>query len=498
MKAQLRITVRFLQGRYHGDDWPPSPVRLFQAMVAGANMGCRRLEWPKSRAALAWFEHLPSPSIVVPGTVKGFAYKSYAPNNDSDARKVVELVRQGRPLSDAMREEAMITTKHYWPRLIAEDEHTAIHYLWHLPVPMTDSDRGNAEQVCKLAHGLVALGWGIDVAIGEGRVVPESSPLPRGDYYIPTQGHGPHVLKTPGEGFLVDLERAYDAFKNRIFGKAVDTDTRPRSFRPVCYRVEGESLSRMWVSFDLMDAQGEERQSFRWEDGMLIAAWMRHAARKRFLQIEGWEQSRVDSYVCGHTAKGEENNRLSYVPLPSIGHVHSDGRYRRALVVLPFDDLNAEETPAILSRMAGDLLQAQNIDAPVAMLGGADVERDKVLPRYIGQSTEWLSVTPVILHGRDCEGKHFRPRKAEKLLLQALVESGYPADNIIEFSYQQAPFWRGPGSAKQTYVPRHLSHWPRYHVRVVFRKHVSGPVLAGIGRHYGIGVFAIPNVMQAY
>jgi len=38
---RLVICVRFHQGRYHGRpqggaDWPPSPARLFQALVAGA------------------------------------------------------------------------------------------------------------------------------------------------------------------------------------------------------------------------------------------------------------------------------------------------------------------------------------------------------------------------------------------------------------------------------------------------------------------------------
>jgi CRISPR-associated protein Csb2 len=160
MNPQLCITVRFLSGRYHGEEWPPSPARLVQALVAGANTGCRVLDRQSSHTALRWLERLSPPDIIVPEAVRGFGYKSYAPNNDSDARKVVDLVRQGRALSDAMRKEAMTTTKHYNSLVLGEGEEAAIHYIWPLPPTITPDDQAQAEQVCKLARNLMALGWG--------------------------------------------------------------------------------------------------------------------------------------------------------------------------------------------------------------------------------------------------------------------------------------------------------------------------------------------------
>ncbi|MGY6217850.1 type I-G CRISPR-associated protein Csb2 [Methylolobus aquaticus] len=36
----LWVSLRFLDGRYYGaGDWPPSPFRLLQALVAAANTG---------------------------------------------------------------------------------------------------------------------------------------------------------------------------------------------------------------------------------------------------------------------------------------------------------------------------------------------------------------------------------------------------------------------------------------------------------------------------
>src|SRR5581483_6685460 len=63
--AALAIYVRLHDGRYHGrGDWPPSPARLFQALVAGAGLSGPLQE--KEREALRWLEALPAPIIADP------------------------------------------------------------------------------------------------------------------------------------------------------------------------------------------------------------------------------------------------------------------------------------------------------------------------------------------------------------------------------------------------------------------------------------------------
>ena len=36
MALNLFMRVSFTTGRYHGEEWPPAPMRLFQALAAGA------------------------------------------------------------------------------------------------------------------------------------------------------------------------------------------------------------------------------------------------------------------------------------------------------------------------------------------------------------------------------------------------------------------------------------------------------------------------------
>ena len=70
MPQSLLIVVRFSEGRYHGQDdgfngadgWPPSPGRLFQALVAAAARGADLL--PEDVRALEWMEGLRPPRIA--------------------------------------------------------------------------------------------------------------------------------------------------------------------------------------------------------------------------------------------------------------------------------------------------------------------------------------------------------------------------------------------------------------------------------------------------
>src|ERR1035441_538156 len=68
--------------------------------------------------------------------------------------------------------------------------------------------------------------------------------------------------------------------------------------------------------------------------------------------------------------------------------------------------------------------------------------------------------------------------------------AGHAPETIEGIAFQPAPLWPGTGGARVMRVPQHLLRYPRYHVEIRFRRPVLGPVLAGIGRHYGIGLFA--------
>src|SRR5690349_8278355 len=89
----LVIIIRFLSDRYHGrtengrqPEWPPSPLRLYQAILAGASgrwhdTSVRDRELP----AFDWFQSLREPPrIIAPEFQQGRPLLKYVRENLSD------------------------------------------------------------------------------------------------------------------------------------------------------------------------------------------------------------------------------------------------------------------------------------------------------------------------------------------------------------------------------------------------------------------------------
>jgi CRISPR-associated protein Csb2 len=160
------------------------------------------------------------------------------------------------------------------------------------------------------------------------------------------------------------------------------------------------------------------------------------------------------------------------------------------MIVEPADE-TGEISQLIERKLTGAVLTKNGGDK-VCCLAPPETN-DPVFRQYIpkqGRSV-WRSVTPVILHGFNT-GKHgeISVAKTERLLLRAFEMAGFREEQIQSFAFQTGPLWLGTKHSSAMRVPKHLDGYPRIHVEVRFRIPVLGPVLAGIGRHYGIGLFA--------
>src|SRR5712692_2491434 len=144
MPRALRLSVRFHDGRYHGrPEWPPSPARLFQALLAGAAKG--NALSADDRDALSWLERLDRPIIAAPATRTGRAFTNYVPNNHDFLVNNAALERIGIVNAD----------KFIKPFLF--DARIPLVYAWRF-------DRGDehARRVCEMAKRLYQLGRGVD------------------------------------------------------------------------------------------------------------------------------------------------------------------------------------------------------------------------------------------------------------------------------------------------------------------------------------------------
>jgi CRISPR-associated protein Csb2 len=271
----------------------------------------------------------------------------------------------------------------------------------------------------------------------------------------------------------------------------------------VRYSRETQSAGRPCIAFKLVD-ENDDTFSFPHARLVHLAGMVRHLAieaMKRHAPAGVGDSERwVDQYVAGHQQDAGVDARirhlqLSYVPLPSVGHTHTDPGVRRVLITAPVgDDQLLEHLARLLDGLQLVPERPGQLRAPVFL---SRVRGDRVVDHYTSPSRSWASFTPVILPGHDDR----KPEKTEELVRKALVQSGI--DQPCEFewspfshfakSYSAHRYLRDEaaegGRRPVGYIrPAHLLELTAVHLRVTFADAVAGPLVIGAGRHCGLGL----------
>src|SRR5579875_2436106 len=98
--AALVIYVRLHDGRYQGrGDWPPSPARLFQALVAGLGLSGPLVE--SEQKALKWLEALQAPIVAAPGpgNLAGAFFSTCRTTTATGSKAIPQRWRRSGPLT---------------------------------------------------------------------------------------------------------------------------------------------------------------------------------------------------------------------------------------------------------------------------------------------------------------------------------------------------------------------------------------------------------------
>ncbi len=496
MTRYLCISVTLLDDLFHGKrdrdepEWPPSPMRLFQALVAGSRAGCRNADWTEAKAkAFRWLERRDPPTIVAPEARRAAAYTIFVPNNDSDKK----FDRQDRLTSKLVRPYRITRGP-----ADAAVGHT-LHYLWAISEDEWPEARPHAELICSAARHLFALGWGLDQAVAHGRLLKanEAAAL-SGRRWRPWRTGGPGLRhRVPTDGSLQDLEVTYESFVKRIDRNRFTPPQRLRQFQSVVY-LSGHALPpRPFAVFEL-----PEGVAFRQEDAVAVAAMVRSLTCRCAKQDSHQFPGGPESYVAGHGPRRGDGRfvdeswaRFSYLPLPSIGHQHADGMIRRVMIAEPFggDGSHAKWAQQVLRNQ---VLLDHNGNERGVLLERWRKSSNRMIDLYVGEARAWCTVTPVVLPGFD-DGKRW---KADRLFLQAVQQAGFPLQAISDFTLRKAPFWKGlhPDRYRRPdYLDsargRRFSAW---HVQVSFYEPMSGPIAIGAARHIGLGLFAVVDDAQ--
>lgn len=477
----LRISVQLLTGAFHGradrgaPEWPPSPYRLYQAILAGCRTGTWRPLWTeRTRLAFEWLERQPPPRIVAPRARRARELTLAVPNNDMDL--VARAWLRGDDDPNPMAKYK--TLKHVSPQVIDDEGDTRIHYVWEL---RSQADREPAQELASAARSLRALGLGIDLAAAEGEVRLDDGGVPPGREWRPSGAGRPTMLRVPTEGSLDSLERRHEAFVGRLNAKSMSVALPAPVHATVGYATPGAVLARRHVEFFLVEADATGQATLT-RPIHEISAMARHAAILA-AQNDGRPEPWIAAYVAGHGEGDGRSDRFAYLPLPSIGHAHVDGLVRRIVIAGPPGG-DAESIAWVAARLEGATLIDEDTRRPVAILSLAR-ERDLVFDRYSRMSSEWQSVTPVILPGHD-DG---RRSKAEELFLRALEQAGI-AEAVRDFQLRREPYWSGARHSREYQVPRYLRGFGRWHAALTLMEACKGPIAVGAGRHLGLGTFA--------
>lgn len=488
--AHLCISVKFLSPWYHGNprecaNFPPSPARLFQAMTQAAHMGKNRLVLEEFKEALQWLETLEPPLIICPPHRIGPSFFRYVPSNDWDCKELYKAWNTGKepfpfgihPSYLPSPRESHLRKRHYQPQpcvptqLLSEDPE--IHYLWKLK-----ESKGKAGKICQLAKEVVALGWGTDLVVVDAKIISdEEIGKLKGIRYLPSK-EGETRLDVPVPGFLSKLLKKFeDESSARAKAKKEGWKRIPLQRTYQLYRSEDEFVGplHLWVGFRLTTSDGETPKGFspqRWKE---IVGWVRHAMAEAFRETE--DEEWINSKILGHNESG---SHPYFLPIPSVGHPHSDGFVRRIIIAWE-PSLNLKEE-GVRRKLEGRELVSEEKEVK-ALLQFEEEGYDK----FVAKGKEWTTISPVILHGFDYRHGKFSPIKCHNLILQAFSNSGYEEENIESIEFQKGPLVPGTLHVAGYSVPNHLEKYPRYHIRVRFRKPVKGPTLVGIGRHYGLG-----------
>jgi CRISPR-associated protein Csb2 len=511
MPRTLLLSVRFLDGRYHGrgqPDWPPSPARLFQALLAAAAKGAT-VE-AAHHQALDWLEGLAPPVIVVPPVREGAGFVNYVPNNNLDAvgrdpGRIAEI-RIGKTIKPLIF-DAAIPLLYAWTFVTGEE---------------------HAQRVCAIADGLYQLGRGVDMAWAVGEVIDEAELPVRieqvgGRVRRPSQGGDGERLLCPQPGSLDSLTKRYEMTTRRFSSVGSGRRTqqlftqapKPR-FVPVSYDSPAQLLLYELREDSARTAFAAQPLSRVVE----LVERVRDAAAARLREHSKQNPSTIDRVFIGRdSTEADKTVRIRIVPLPSIGSIHVVRSIRRILVEVPPDcPLSADDVSWAFSGVDLSDPDTGEVGATLvpasddAMLGHYGIKLAKagriwrtVTAAALPENAGRRRIDPVALRRelREVDGKG--PFKIAKGSRERLAEEGRAVSAVrralrhagflaapIAIAVQREPF-EGMGARAEEFAKgTRFAKERLWHVEIQFGEAISGPVMVGDGRYLGLGLMA-PN-----
>lgn len=481
----LALEIEYLLGRVLASardgrdrpEWPPHPGRLFSALLATLHEAdLDDTERAAARAALAWLETLPPPALTAdPPLPAAEAVRTplpcWVPVNPTPA-EVVDVRHTPRAFLEGIRLPRKRAERHF-PVYAPADP--VVTFVWHAEAADCAT---HAPALDRLARELVCLGHSASpVRACVSAELPAPTLLPA--------AHGPVALRVPGPGRLARLEACFA--RGAGLGRRIEApEGRMQTYAPpvVPDVVPLRSRLRFAAVF-----RCHRKDSPLPAEGLALLV---HTVRAALLNLT---PKPVPAVISGHETDRSPLRRphLMIVPLPRVGDAHADGApYGFALLVpdgLPADEGLAVEAACV--RLADATLTLGKYGLwSLQRLEAADfAQRARTLDpeSWSAAARRWVSVTPVAF-GHHPRAGHPQ-RDALAIVGRHCAELGLPAPHRLTFGTHGR--LRGTVPAITWKEDRLGKRWEKQflaHVELEFAEPVTGPLVLGAGRHFGLGL----------
>ena len=460
----LAIDVEFLHGTFRADpdglahtgrmtrgEWPPSPSRVFAALIAADGTGarCRVTDG----AELEFLEGLAPPVIHAdPSALHQKLRTRYVVRQHGKAESSTHqeyVARAGVPV-------------HPGVRVSPQSPHVTYVYEAEVPQRTLEALRRRAARVGYLGAA--------DSPVRVRVSTQEFDGLTRKDGFLPDP-HGDVWISVPRAGDLRVWDSLYDAWCER--GVDVGRQHYPALRYQVPYRSPGgasEGLERgsvvAWLRL---------QSSISGRRVAAVTSQFKKAVLAQYQRIHG----EPPAVLHGHSADRSGYDLARYLALPDVGFRHSRGRIHGLALWLPpgtdpFVEQRARDAARSLPRLVGG-----GLNVAVRPWDGERRPVAATPTRWTHDSDRWATAFPAV-HER-----HGPLTLAE--IARWCAHAGLP--DPVAFRSDRHPLIHGAVDLApvEVHLPDRPDR-PYSHIELVFGEPISGPVVIGAGRQRGLGL----------
>jgi CRISPR-associated protein Csb2 len=425
-----------LQVRWHGDRLragePPSPGRLFHALVAGS------YPWLTDRAAgtLRWLERLDAPVLAA------------------------SLAHPG-------------------------DSEPSCLYAWHFP--LDDDSAWHAQQVCALMERVGLLERGIERGWGRGEILTNAA-LERRLWLYPGRVLRPaRASGRRGQAFSCPTAASFDRIVRSLTStqRFTTLGAKPGTIEVLARVPRPHFVQRTYAA---LPTRGLFALQSAWplRGASLLITRLRDAAAEQLYQTLPASRGEIELALIGRNGRGRASpagHRIRLLPLPSLGSLQKAPEIRHLLVVIP-QECHIPSAD-VFCAFSGLELASHGDGANIALVPTEDADLFELYGVETRPHRTWRTVTAAALP-RSLEQQETH-ESISFAVSQALRHEGVrvPATAV---RVQREPF-ETRGERAEAFAPE--TRFPKerlWHVEVSFAEPVSGPLAIGDGRFLGLGV----------